>query len=239
VSSGSAERSKTVAELVERVRVGAERAAAALQDPAIRASMAAEYEGRVVDLPEVRRRGRERDWRARGIPERLWAMFHDGAPDEPVGPLAPKPTAALEAVGKFLSSADARTVLVLAGPVDTGKTVAAAWGAAWSGGRLVKAIDLIRAGMYPDDHGFWPRVHAEKLLVVDDLGTEPLDGKGYGIAAITDLVDRRYDGARKTIVTTNLPLEEFKARYGAGLGARLWRRIVEVGRFVELPPRSA
>lgn len=237
MSSGSAERPKTIAELVQRVKVGAERAASALRDPEIQAKAAAEYEGRVVDLPEVRRSHRERDWRARGIPDRLWPMLHDGAPDEPVGPLAPKPWPALEAVGPFLSPGDPKTLLVLAGSPGCGKTVGATWGAAWSGGRLVKALDLVRAGLYPADPGFWPRLFAEKLLVVDDLGAEPLDAKGFGIAAITDLVDRRYDGARKTIVTTNYAQDEFKARYGVGPGARLWRRIVEVGRWIDLPAR--
>jgi hypothetical protein len=228
-----------MAEMVEQLRVGNERAAAALLNPELQAKAAAEYEGRVVDLPEVRRQHRERDWRARGVPERLWAMFHDGAPDEPVGPLAPRPCEALEAVGRFLSPSEARTILVLAGVVGTWKTASAAWGVAWTpGALLVKAIEVIRQGMYPSDHGFLPRLHAAKLLVVDDLAAEPLDGKGYAIAAITDLVDRRYDAARKTIVTVNLPLEQFRERYGTGQGARLWRRIVEVGRFVELKPRG-
>jgi hypothetical protein len=229
-----------MAEMVERIRVGAERAAAARQDPEIQAKAAAEYEGRVVDLPELRRRHRERDWRARGIPERLWAMFHDGAPDEPVGPLAPKACDGLEAVGRFLSPSEAKTILLLAGPVGTWKTASAAWGAAWMPSALfVKAIEVIRQGMYPSDPSFLPRLHAARMLVLDDLAAEPLDAKGYAIAAITDLIDRRYDAARKTIVTVNLPLEQFRERYASGQGARLWRRLVEVGRFVELKPREA
>ena len=188
--------------------------------------------GRLVDLPEVRRASRESGWRSRGIPERLWPMLHDGAPDETVGPLAPKPSPALEAVGRFTSPSERRLVLVLAGPVDSGKTTAAAWAAAWAHGRLVKAIDLLRAGLYPDDHGFWPRLYAEHLLVVDDLGTEPLDAKGFGLAAISDLIDRRYDGARKTILTTNLPGAAFRSRFGE----RLWRRLVEVGMWIDLAP---
>jgi hypothetical protein len=240
VSSGSSERPKSISEFVERIRVGAERAAAARHDPALQAKAAEEYEGRVVDLPEVRRKHRERDWRARGIPERLWAMFHDGAPDEPVGPLAPKPCDGLEAVGRFMSPAESRTILLLAGPVGAWKTASAAWAAAWAPGAVfAKAIEVIRQGMYPSDPGFLPRLHGARLLVLDDLAAEPLDGKGYAIAAITDLVDRRYDAARKTIITVNLPLEQFRERYGSELGARLWRRIVEVGRFVELPARKA
>lgn len=227
---------RSFADAVASLQRETEKADAARKDPAIQASMAAEYADRTVPVPpELQRRSRERDWSARGIPARLWPMLHDGAPDSPaVGPLAPKPRPALEAVRLFLLPEETKSGLVLAGPVNTGKTVAASWGAAWGGGRVVKALDLVRAGLYPDDHGFWPRLQGEKLLVIDDLGTEPLDAKGYGFTAICDLVDRRYDAARKTIITTNLPLEAFRERYGGEAGARLWRRLVEVYRFVEL-----
>lgn len=220
---------RSFADAVQSLRTATEAADVARKDPAIQASMAAEYEGKVVDLPELRRRNRERDWLARGIPERVWPMLHDGAPDEPVGPLAPKPTPALEAVGRFLSPSERRTFLVLCGAVDSGKTFAAAWGAAWhGGGRVVKALDLLRAGLYPADPGFWPRLHAERLLVVDDLGVEALDGKGYALTTIEDLVDRRYDAARKTIITTNGTPEEIRTRFGP----RVWRRLREVGLLV-------
>lgn len=224
--------SRSIAEAIESLRQSAEGAARVRRDVDLEA---AREEGRVVDLPEVRRAGRERDWRARGIPERLWPMLHDGAPDEPVGPLAPRPTPALEAVGRFLSPSERRTLLVLSGPVDAGKTVAACWGAAWGGGRVVKAIELVRAGLYPEDPGFWPRLYADRLLVLDDLGVEPLDTKGFGLAAISDLVDRRYDSGRKTIATTNLPQGAFRARFGD----RVWRRLVEVGAFVGVSARPA
>lgn len=189
--------------------------------------------GRLVDLPEVRRAHREREWRERGVPERLWASLHDGAPDEPIGPDAPRPTDALETVGRFLSPSERRTVLVIAGPVGCGKTTAAAWGVAWHGGRFVKAIELLRAGLYPSDPGFWPRLQGAKLLAVDDLGTEPLDAKGFGLAAISDLMDQRYDGARKTIVTTNLTPDELRRRFGE----RMWRRLAEVGWWRTLEAR--
>jgi hypothetical protein len=224
-----------IRDMVARVRAEAERAAAARHDPVIQASIAQDEGNRVERVPELERQERERRWEARGIAKRLWPMLHDGAPGGPVGPLAPQPTQALEVVGRFLSAADSKTGLVLAGDPGTGKTVAANWGAAWHpGARVVKALDLVRAGLYPDDHGFWPRMHDARLLVVDDLAAEPLDAKGFSLATICDLIDRRYDSARKTIITTNQSLEEFRQRYGTGAGARLWRRLVEVYRFVEL-----
>ncbi len=239
---------RTIGEALQHLRLATEGAQAARADPAIQASMAAEYEGRLVDAPELRRRSREADWRARGIPERLFPMLHDGAADEPElgdtsrplapGPLAPKPTPALTAVDRFLEPSDPKTILVLAGEVGTGKTVAAAWGAAVGRGRMVKAIDLLRAGLYPQDPLFWPRLYTEKLLVVDDLGAEPLDAKGHQLAVISDVVDRRYDAGKKTIVTTNLAQAQFRERYGTGPGERLWRRICEVGRWIDLPARA-
>lgn len=234
--------SRSVREVVERLKLSSEAAAAAMRDPAHRAAVEADLGVVVPCPPELRQQDRERSWSARGIPERLWPMFHDGAPDEPVGPLAPLPSEALEVVGRFISPAETKTGLVLAGDPGTGKTVAAAWGAAWGSGRVVKALDLVRAGLYPEDPGFWPRLQGERLLVIDDLGTEPLDAKGFGLSAICDLVDRRYDAARKTIITTNKSLAEFKERYGIGAGARLWRRFVETYRFHELlnqAPRRA
>lgn len=230
--------SRSIGDVVRSLATEAAAAEVAQRDPEIRRSMAAEYEGRIVQAPDLVRQERERSWAARGIARRLWPVFHDGAPDAPVGPLAPKPTPALLAVSRFLSGAETRTALVLAGAVDTGKTLAAEWGAAWHGGAVVKGIDLVRAGLYPADQGFWPRLQGEKLLVIDDLGAEPLDAKGFGVAAICDLFDRRYDAARKTIITTNLPLTEFRDRYGTGAAARLWRRLVEVGRFIEIADRQ-
>lgn len=221
-----------IGDVVARLAAAAESNRGQTADP-IRTEAIAD--GRLVELPEVRRRARERDWAARGIPERLWAMLHDGAPDEPIGPLAARPTAALDAVSRFLAPDDPKTSLVLTGPVGSGKTVGAVWGATWNGGRVVKALDLVRAGLYPADPGFWPRLERERVLVIDDLGTEPLDGKGFGLAAIEDLIDRRYDGARKTIATTNLTKDAFRARFGE----RVWRRLVEAGRWVELGSTGA
>lgn len=245
-SRGSEQRGpRTVKELVDRLRAGVDACERARQDPEVQAKAAAEYEGRIVPLeqaltPEQLREHRERDWTAREIPRRVWRMLHDGAPPPPgtppeaatCGPDAPKPWPALEAVGRFLQPEQPKTILVLTGPVDTGKTVAAAWGVAWSGGRFAKGIDLLRAGLYPDDPKFWQRLFAAKVLAVDDLGVEPLDSKGFGLAAIEDLVDRRYDGGRKTIITTNAPPVVFRDRFGE----RIWRRIAEVGIVVGLVP---
>lgn len=194
--------------------------------------LGSDYHPRTAELPpEDRRIARERSWQARGIPERMWPALHDGAPDEPaVGPLAARPTPALDAASRFLGPTDMATFLVLSGPVGTGKSFGAVWAAAWNGGRFVAAIDLLRAGLYPADPAFWPQLRFCSALVVDDLGVEPLDKGGFGLTALESLISARYDGRRKTILTTNLTPADVKAR----LGERVWRRITEAGRWVNL-----
>lgn len=184
------------------------------------------------------RASREAAWEGLGIPRRLFMLLRSSVTGVPEGGAMFRPTKALEAVGRFLSPSDEKTFLVLAGGEGNGKTTAAAWAAAFHGGRVAKAIDVIRAGMFPDDPSFLPSLWRARVLVLDDLGAEPLDGKDYGLASVVDLVDRRYDAARKTIVTTNSTLEEFRSRYGTGPGLRLWVRFREAGRFLEIAEPS-
>ena len=92
---------------------------------------------------DLDRRNRESRWRNAEIPVRLWPMLHASHGGSEGGPTE---TPALKAVGPFLAPSEQRTILVLAGGVGTGKTVAVAWGCAFHGGRMVKALDLVRAG---------------------------------------------------------------------------------------------
>ena len=103
-------------------------------------------------------------------------------------------------------------------------------------GRFVKALDLVRAGTYDD--AFWTRLKATPFLVVDDLGTEPLDDKGWALANIAALIDARYDSTAKTVITTNLDAGQFKARYGASDGGRLVDRLRESAEFVQFDGAS-
>jgi DNA replication protein DnaC len=105
-----------------------------------------------------------------------------------------------------------------------------------SPGQFVKAIDLVRAGTF--DAAFWESLEAASVLVVDDLGTEPLDEKGWALANLAAMLDGRYDSLRKTILTTNLPLAAFKARYCTADGGRLYDRLRESGAYVELSGKS-
>ncbi|MBN2573564.1 MAG: ATP-binding protein [Deltaproteobacteria bacterium] len=143
----------------------------------------------------------------------------------------------------------AADMLVLSGGVGTGKTVAAvAWlaeyirdPAQWSafgddyqsapyyrGGSLVwtTAADLARMDHYSQEA--FDRVAKARRLVVDDLGAEYSDGKGFFGSLLDELVDARYSGLRPTVITTNLDAPAFAARYGA----RVVDRVREAGRFV-------
>lgn len=60
------------------------------------------------------------------------------------------------------------------------------------------------------------------VLFVDDLGTERVQFKHYGdeLYPVQDLIDYRYERQLTNIITTNLPLEKIKARYGGRLRDR-------------------
>lgn len=154
-------------------------------------------------------------------------------------------TLALEAVAANLAA-----ILLLAGGVGIGKTLAAAWGLHRWGmdeknwdpepyGKFLRGQGLfITAGRYLELDRY-NREHAEEMelvrrarfLVLDDVGVEALDEKGFGPARIDSLVDERYcDRGVTTIVTTNLSQKTFKARYGA----RVMDRLRERGRWVSL-----
>jgi DNA replication protein DnaC len=61
------------------------------------------------------------------------------------------------------------------------------------------------------------------LLVIDEVGFEPLDG------ALFDVIDARYNKERPTILTSGLTSKAFAEKYGDAL----WRRLTERGIVVE------
>lgn len=134
---------------------------------------------------------------------------------------------AATAVQKFIDSE--QTFLVLAGKVGCGKTAAACQMLDKLGGRFVKAAAVTRARF--DDEA-WDDLLRARSLVVDDLGTETMDGKGWSAGALAELFDHRYDWQAKTILTTNLDPEAFKARYCEQDGGRFLSRLREAGQFV-------
>jgi DNA replication protein DnaC len=210
-----------LSDIAERIRAQqAEHEARLVSDPGYRA----EFERGQADLAR-RRQDQERaeldiarrERRvAASMPPRVWPMLDS--------PLA---TEALGAVERFLSSS--KTFLVLAGAVGCGKTVAACSAIDRRGGGVfVKAAAVTRARF--DDEAWEVLLHA-RVLVVDDLGTEPLDEKGWAAGALAELFDHRYDWQTLTILTTNLDGDGFKARYCREDGGRFLSRLREAGVF--------
>jgi len=133
--------------------------------------------------------------------------------------------------------------VVLSGDVGMGKSVAAA---TW----LLERARAVANGAPVSEWPRWGRwIHAHQLarlndldgrgigdleacplLVLDDLGAEFLDGKGWLSAALDSLVYQRHGNRRPSMLTTNLPAAAFLARYGGRIGSRLR----ECAAFVEL-----
>lgn len=164
-------------------------------------------------------------------------------------------TEALRVAREFLAD-DSRCLLVLAGPPGVGKTVAAAWFAdtrhvrrVWTPlrrdyeaietpARFVAAMEIVRRGLYGEDAKWWDDVRRAGRLVLDDLGTEPLDGKGYALANLADLLAHRHAEESKTVITSNLSFGEFKRRYLTADGGRLADRFREAGTIYEVRGES-
>lgn len=147
-------------------------------------------------------------------------------------------TEAVKTVTEFMNGE--KTLLVLAGGVGTGKSVASgdACGKVRSA-RFIKAMDLLRIGIYGEAaEKFARECKTVALLVIDDLGTEPRDEKGYAAANFEAAMDYRYDAQLKTILTTNLDFDAFKKRYCDGGGDRFMDRLREVGTFHGLTGKS-
>ena len=126
--------------------------------------------------------------------------------------------------------------VVLSGGVGVGKSAAAAvWlrerlvahGRIWM--RWLHAHHLARAAR-SDDGDQVALLEKVDFLVLDDLGTEFLDAKGWLSATLDSIVHQRHGARRPTVVTTNLDVEAFRARYGE----RVADRIRECGAFVHV-----
>lgn len=164
------------------------------------------------------------------------------------------PGAAAEAlrwVNRFLSSEADWLFLFLAGTPGLGKTVAASWFADapstctepdWNGNprqvtrevgaRFVTAEELARQSTF--DGEFWEAIRETPRLVIDDLGVERLDDKGWALANLLGLFAHRHARRLPTVITMNISRQVFETRYAAHDGGRLRDRLAESGWFVAL-----
>lgn len=169
---------------------------------------------------------------------------------------------AVQEARRFFSRDDRRPFLVMVGAVGVGKSDAAAdalmavgaaarWvtvlvdgqpqqvqvGTAPPTAGWVHAFELVKASTFDGD--FWAKVQRPELLVIDDLGTMPLDSKGYAVANLSNLLCYREAQDAKTLVTANLTWEEFEADYLTGPGERVRDRMKRIeGMFYQVTGQS-
>lgn len=178
---------------------------------------------RTREVAEERTRQQREIVERAGIPLRYVELLERGA------------TSMTEAVAEVNRD---KALIILAGKSGCGKTHAACswlWDfihadvtpARWP--RFVPAGDLPRI----DERDLFALRNAPRL-VIDDLGMEYADDKGFFSTVIDRLLDWRYANLRPTVITTNLRLEVFKLRYQI----RIWDRIREAGAYVEISNES-
>ena len=79
------------------------------------------------------------------------------------------------------------------------------------------------AWMAKNDEETYRKVAEAKLLIIDDLGCEPVSVKNYGteITPVTDIIYQRYETMSTTIVTTNLDKKDIRNLYGLRVSDRI------------------
>lgn len=176
--------------------------------------------------------------RAQGLPrsECLNKLMQAGVPVGTCGALRSsnwEPRAAYVAARDWMDR-KTKPVLYLAGPPGCGKTFAAAWCLLqhaktfpWdtrlavdkSAMAYVLASEVGTLSSFAvADKELFERLQGARLLLVDELGRE---GTDWGRGRLAELLAKRIDNNRPTIVTTNLPVHMVAAAYGEHLADRL------------------
>lgn len=160
------------------------------------------------------------------IPQALHAFKPER---QPKGPAQTQAKAALAAVGKWLKS-DSAPTLLLAGPAGVGKTLLAQGAALELCNRRADVIIATGYGyseaMRRFEDGTADRYRARLKscgwLVFDDLAAQSHDPSGYLLNEYQSLIDERYRMARPTLVTTNHGEGELTAAIGPRGVSRLY-----------------
>lgn len=190
-----------------------------------------EYEAEIAEQ-------RARDAEAERAHQRRELVKHAQIPNHYLRQFAARPPAPTEAM---LAVQQKATLLVLAGLRGCGKTTAAlAWlmdyinapVTPYRAPRFTTAAALARGNKY--DEGRMSGLLSAPRLVIDDLGMEYADERGFFASTLDELIDGRYSAERPVVITTNLVMEKFVLRYGE----RIRDRIRESGAYVELSNAS-
>lgn len=127
--------------------------------------------------------------------------------------------------------------LVLIGGVGAGKTVAAAWlvrESIRSGGTgaMTRPTRLAAISGFEEGARELERLGRVDLLAIDDLGTENLTEHAF--ARLNEILDARYEGQTRTVLTSNAKWETLRQR----LGERIVDRLAESGQVTGLAGKS-
>jgi DNA replication protein DnaC len=120
-------------------------------------------------------------------------------------------------------------ILVVLGDRCTGKTVMATWWAGMLGyGRYVKAFDLfaeLRRTYHEDsktkEHEVLAKYRDANFLVIDEA--QDRKESEWEQTILTNLIDKRYDALRPTVIIANLKLDGIDACLGASIISRCIR----------------
>ncbi len=83
-----------------------------------------------------------------------------------------------------------------------------------------KVIELARKAHFQNDLGEMESLMEVELLLIDDLGTEPMM-ENVTIPYIYNLINERQQKNLHTVITTNLSKDELKSRYTERIASRL------------------
>lgn len=195
------------------------------------------WEARDREVGQLKAEREERDELHR-MTERAGELRDNGFPEmcvtQALGVL--RDTAAMKWAREFVQLAEhglRKRLMVLAGGVGAGKSTASAWIALK--GRdprpgFMRIGELERRGRYDKKLDQW--LQEKTSLVIDDVGTEVLDGKNVFNALFGEIVDMFYSNRRTLVLTTNLrpkktkpdEQEQFFERYGE----RVWSRMSQL-----------
>lgn len=183
-----------------------------------------EHDRRIAEQRQIEERAAMRD----KLERRREALLAAGCPAAIVQaiPAVDREASAIRELASF--SQDDHRIRVLAGGVGTGKTTAAVLWLAMHGGlrpRFLTAMDLLRPGLY--DRKATEAWKQATSVVLDDLGTEYMDGNGAASVIMDEFVNHFANGHARLVITTNLPLRALSERYGA----RVHSRILGSGRW--------
>jgi DNA replication protein DnaC len=159
----------------------------------------------------------------------------------------PAQTEAMQYARTFLrehAESDEAGILVLAGGVGVGKTVASVWAmsqyptnasGSYGARRFRHVSELSELGLYGGDDQKREREVLKNLcrvLVIDDIGTEHKTDQFQTL--FDGLMNARYEQDGITILTTNLTSDTFLERYGK----RIYDRIRGRGQWYEIAHAS-